>query len=266
MSTFGRYAHFYDLLYRDKDYAAECDGLELLFRRFARAPVRTVLDLGCGTGGHALLLAGRGYAVTGVDRSPGMLAIARRKVRAARAEAAFIRGDIRTVRLRRRFDAVISMFAVLGYQTDDVDIHAALATAAAHLRPGGLLIFDCWFGPAVLADPPADRVKEVREGGLRVVRRTTSSLDLLRQVVAVRFATAARQGRTCTEHCEEEHRMRFFFPRELALLLGASGLRQRLLAPFLRPDEEPGAGDWNVVVVGEKPLQRAASTRRITSA
>ena len=60
--------------------------------------------------------------------------------------------------------------------------------------------------------------------------------------------------------------MRFFFPRELALLLGASGLRQRLLAPFLRPEEEPGLGDWNVMVVAEKPLQRADSTRRITSA
>jgi SAM-dependent methyltransferase len=252
MENFDRYAKFYDLLYRDKDYAAECDCLEGLFARFARRPVQSVLDLGCGTGGHALLLAGRGYRVAGVDRSPGMLAAARRKARAAGLEARFTRGDIRRVRLGTRFDAVISMFAVLGYQTEDRDILAALATAGAHLSPGGLLIFDVWFGPGVLADPPASRTREVREGKTRVVRHTASTMDLARQVVSVNFDVEATEGRTCTERCREEHRMRFFFPREIALLLGATGLTPRLLAPFLRPWEEPGQGDWNVMVVAQK--------------
>lgn len=265
MSAFGRYARWYDALYRDKDYEAEVDFLEAMFGRLARRRVRTVLDLGCGTGGHALVLARRGYAVSGVDRSPGMLRIARNKAGAAGLAVGFERGDLRSVRLGRRFDAVIAMFAVLGYQTADEDVLAALATAAAHLAPGGLLVFDVWFGPAVLADPPHDRTKRVSEGGLHIVRRTRCETDLVSQVVSVRFSTEARARGRAPERCDEEHRMRFFFPRELALLLESAGLRLRLLAPFLEPDREPGAGDWNVTVVAERPAQRRASARRTTS-
>jgi len=58
MTVFNAYASSYDGLYRDKDYEAECDFLEQIFARYARAPIRTILDLGCGTGGHALALTG----------------------------------------------------------------------------------------------------------------------------------------------------------------------------------------------------------------
>ena len=54
--VFDRYARFYDVLYRDKDYAAECRYLERIFDRHSPRRVRSVLDLGCGTGGHALFL------------------------------------------------------------------------------------------------------------------------------------------------------------------------------------------------------------------
>ena len=79
--VFGQeYAAAYDLLYADKDYDAECDLLERIFRESGR-PVRTVLDLGCGTGAHAVRLAQRGYEVVGVDLSEDMLRIARDRAR-----------------------------------------------------------------------------------------------------------------------------------------------------------------------------------------
>jgi ubiquinone/menaquinone biosynthesis C-methylase UbiE len=55
------YASAYDAFYADKDYNAECDLIEGAFRRHATQPVSSVLDLGCGTGNHALRLARRGY-------------------------------------------------------------------------------------------------------------------------------------------------------------------------------------------------------------
>jgi predicted TPR repeat methyltransferase len=55
--VFGNYARFYDNLYSDKDYAAECRYLEKLFRRHSGRGVRSILDLGCGTGNHDLPLA-----------------------------------------------------------------------------------------------------------------------------------------------------------------------------------------------------------------
>ena len=73
MAVFGSdYASAYDALYHDKDYERECDFLEAIFRKYSKK-VKTILDLGCGTAGHALILARRGYEVVGVDRSVTML-------------------------------------------------------------------------------------------------------------------------------------------------------------------------------------------------
>src|SRR5205814_7072190 len=68
------YASAYDALHEDKDYERECDLFERTFDELAAGGVRRVLDLGCGTGGHAIPLARRGYDVVGVDRSEAMLA------------------------------------------------------------------------------------------------------------------------------------------------------------------------------------------------
>ena len=66
------YAQQYDLLYQGKNYDAEVALLERLFAKHDLTG-NAVLDLGCGTGQHAIRLARRGYEVTGVDRSPEML-------------------------------------------------------------------------------------------------------------------------------------------------------------------------------------------------
>jgi SAM-dependent methyltransferase len=132
------YADAYDILYRDKDYAAECDLIERLFQTYGDGSIASVLDLGCGTGNHSLPLAQRGYEVVGVDRSASMLALARGK--AAKSDhnndrrEAFYQGDIRNFDLQRLFDAVLIMLAVLGYQLENSNVLSALKTARRHLR------------------------------------------------------------------------------------------------------------------------------------
>ena len=71
--NFARYALCYDLLYRDKDYAAEAGYVGRLIRS-ATPAARSVLEFGCGTGRHARLLCTMGFDVHGVDRSPEMVA------------------------------------------------------------------------------------------------------------------------------------------------------------------------------------------------
>ncbi|MDI6891226.1 MAG: class I SAM-dependent methyltransferase [Thermodesulfovibrionales bacterium] len=154
------YATAYDALYQDKDYEKECDFIEAIFKKYKCKP-KTILDLGCGTGGHALILAKRGYKVTGIDRSSSMLEIARKKAEWAGLVIEFIEGDITGVSLNRKFDAVISMFAVMSYQTTNDAIAKVCKLAKESLVPGGLFIFDCWHGFAVLSDRPTPRIKEI---------------------------------------------------------------------------------------------------------
>ena len=94
MMVFGKeYADAYDYLYQDKDYKKECDFLEEIFSKFSSG-VKSVLDLGCGTGGHAAILAKRGYQVVGVDRSEEMIEIAKKKTKDIGFSTKFIKSEI----------------------------------------------------------------------------------------------------------------------------------------------------------------------------
>ena len=251
VATFEAYAAFYDALYRDKDYAGECDILERIFERYAVSPVRQILDVGCGTGGHALVLASRGYAVMGVDRSGQMLAVARAKDHTRALNVRFEEADIRSWRGGRTWDAVLAMFAVLSYQVDHDDVAAVIETVRMHLAPQGLFVFDIWFGPGVLTEPPSERTKEMREHGHEITRYASPHLDLVRQTVEVDYIITDVNGERMVRRVRETHRMRFFFPHELDLLLRAGGFRLVHLCPFGQLDEPVRVATWNVTVVAQ---------------
>jgi trans-aconitate methyltransferase len=96
---------------------------------------REVLELGSGGGHNAVHLKKR-YTMTLVDLSAEMLDVSRR----LNPECEHIEGDMRTVRLGRAFDAVFVHDAV-DYMTSEADLRQAMATAFAHLRPGGVAVF-----------------------------------------------------------------------------------------------------------------------------
>lgn len=245
--VFGLYAAYYDLLYRDKDYAAEAAFVAGRLR--ARRPgARSLLELGCGTGRHAARFAEMGFAVTGVDRSEGML----EQARAHAPGCSFLAGDIRELSLSRRFDAVVSLFHVMSYQTTDADLGAALACAGAHLVPGGLLLFDFWHGPAVRKTPPEVRVRQMADERVAVTRRADPVHHEARHVVDVRFSVDIReQGGARAETVQETHAMRYFFVPELVGFLAAAGLE--LLEAGEWMSAAPASADaWSVYCLAEK--------------
>lgn len=248
--VFGQYAGVYDSLYHDKDYSGETDFVIQLLNAHSNGETKSILDMGCGTGGHAIPLAKHGYSVTGVDRSEGMLEQARDKAQAAGHDIAFHQGDVRNVNLNQTFDAVIFMFAVVAYQTSNADLNDALQTARHHLKPGGLLIFDTWNGPAVLADPPTDRVREVPgPNGTRIIRITRPVHDSMAQTIDVQFHVLTLDGDKVSSEIQEAHLMRYLFPQELGFHLKQAGFNLLQACPFMRPDLELSATDWNMSIV-----------------
>jgi SAM-dependent methyltransferase len=245
----GSYADAYDSLYRDKDYENECDFIEDIFRKHGCKP-KTILDLGCGTGGHALILAKRGYKVTGVDRSDPMLAIAKKKANKAGFKIDFIQGDLTSLKLDRKFDAVISMFAVMSYLIANSDLAAVCKLAKDSLKNGGLFLFDCWHGPGVLTDKPTARVKEVsmKTGG-KIIRFTEPELDIENHVVKVHFRVRKTKN-SSIEETKETHVMRFLFPQEIRYFLEVARFHSVDFYPFLDIKGQLTEQDWNMTVIG----------------
>jgi SAM-dependent methyltransferase len=224
--VFEAYAAYYDLLYRDKDYAGEARYVQSLLSRYGCA-AGALLDLGCGTGRHAEPLARLGYSVHGVDVSAAMVERARHSVPSdLRTQLRFETGDARTVRLGAAFDAVISLFHVVSYQNSNEDLAAMFATAGAHLAAGGLFVFDFWYGPGVLTEPPSTRVRRLEDQDLAVTRIAEPTVHPDRNIVDVRYTVFGkrRSSGECFE-LQETHRMRYLFLPELELMLQAAGMQ-----------------------------------------
>jgi SAM-dependent methyltransferase len=243
-----QYASAYDYLYQDKGYKKECDFLETLFRKLG-IKVDTILDLGCGTGGHAVILAERGYKISGVDRSSEMLATAREKAKNAGLKIDFYESSIQDFNLNKKFDAVISMFAVMSYQTENDDLALACKAAKRHLKPKGIFIFDAWNGLAVMTDPPTQRVKEVSMGDEYIIRITNPQLNMFFHTVNTDFKVLKLKKERLISETEETHKMRFLFPQEIKYFLEVAGFKKIEFCPFLELQKPLTEHDWNMTVI-----------------
>jgi len=246
------YSHAYDALYGDKNYAQECDLIQrFLDKHCGDRRIDNLLDLGCGTGGHAFVLAERGLRVVGVDRSQDMLSRAHAKMSAAKLSdpPEWMCGDIRDIELDKTFDATIMMFAVLGYQLRNEDVLATLTTMRRHLRAGGLAVFDFWYGPGVLHELPSSRTKEAPTTDGRWRRMASADLDVRRHCCTVHYELEHLSEDRVKKHAAESHEMRFFFPMEIELFLHCCDFDLLELAAFPQADRAPDQTDWNAIVV-----------------
>jgi len=252
MSVFGNYARYYDLLYRDKDYAGEAQFVHKLLQNYAPS-TKSILELGCGTGVHAFLLAKEGYQVHAVDLSQQMLQQATDRLSHLPTELAsrleFSPGDIRTIQLNQQFDAVISLFHVISYQTSNEDLLAAFATVKSHLKPGGVFIFDCWYGPAVLSDRPVVRIKRLEDEEISAIRIANPVMYPNENLVDVNYQVLIKQKNTNTvEELQELHKMRYLFKPEINLLFLQSGFEYVENREWMT-NRESGFDTWGVYFV-----------------
>ena len=132
---YGELADWFHLLTAPEDYAEEAELYRRVLLEACDEPPRTVLELGSGGGNNASHLKAH-FELTLVDSSLQMLELSR----SLNPECRHLVGDMRDVRLGEEFDAVFVHDAVAYITTED-DLAATIATAAAHLRPGGAVLF-----------------------------------------------------------------------------------------------------------------------------
>jgi len=252
--VFAHYARYYDLLYRDKDYVGEANHVHELIQANLPAAA-TILELGCGTGIHAALLTQKGYAVHGVDMSETMLEAAQQRSRSLPSEQAaklqFSQGDVQTVRIDQTFDVVVSLFHVVSYQTTNEALRATFETAKVHLKPGGIFLFDCWYGPGVLSDLPVVRVKRLEDETIQVTRIAEPVIHFNQNIVDVHYQVLIRDRATGNvEELREVHSMRYLFKPEVDLLMAQHGFTHLAMAEWMT-NQDAGNQTWNVYFIGK---------------
>ncbi len=142
MESYEALAASYDELTGDVGYDRRADFVEKLLLLRAKRPVRSLLDLACGTGTMAAIFAARGYLVTGVDNSPEMLAQAQRKLAALDPPPLLLCQSMPRLRLLEPVDAAICCLDSINYLTRPRDVQRTFARLHESIAPGGALVFD----------------------------------------------------------------------------------------------------------------------------
>jgi SAM-dependent methyltransferase len=234
-ANFEAYSEYYDLLYADKDYQAEADYVLDTLVQHSVPSGGSMLELGCGTGAHAVFFAEKGWRVHGIDLSRHMLI--RAQTRAANSpfskNLCFEFGDVRTFRTSTQFDCVVSLFHVASYQTSNADLEGMFATAATHLKPGGVFLFDFWYGPAVLWERPSVRVKRYSNDRAAITRIAEPIIEDQSNIVEVNYSINVKQRGNLPVEILEKHRMRYFFLPELYPMLSKYGFHITLPTEWL---------------------------------
>lgn len=244
--VFNAYSRYYDLFYRDKDYAGEARYVKGLFVRHG-VEHGEVLEFGSGTGKHGCFLAGMGYRVHGIERSKEMVACA-----STCAGFTCEQGDICTVQVGRKFDAVLSLFHVVSYQTSNADVVAVFTRAGEHLKAGGLFVFDIWYSPAVCVQRPEVRVKRMADEKTEITRIAEPVIYPNKNRVDVIYTIFAREKSTGeVQTFTEIHPMRHFSLPELDMWADKCGF-ERILAEEFMTGQEPGEDTWGVCLALRK--------------
>ncbi|MCZ6690348.1 MAG: class I SAM-dependent methyltransferase [Planctomycetota bacterium] len=214
----------YDLAF-GQDLPIEGTLVEQCFRDHVSYPVRTVLEPGCGTGLVVLLLAQRGFRVTGYDLSPDMVAYARERIGKTGVKdlATVVVADMCTARFREPFDSALNVNDTLGYLVTDEDIISHLRNTADAIKPGGIYIVSVSCAWDDLSSDEWEISWEISEDGITGraewdVEEQDWNKKLSHQVFRMQVNDHGKQYKL-----EERHTMRLWYLDDLRRLIRESG-------------------------------------------
>jgi SAM-dependent methyltransferase len=204
--TFDRYASYYDAFYQDKDYDSEATYIAGLIRRQCGDGPKDVIDFGAGTGKHGVRLASMGLNVHGVEISNSMV------LQAESGKGFSIeQGDVRSYSSSKNYDVALAMFHVLSYMRTLEDFEIALRNINSNLVDNGILVFDVWYGPAVLELGVENREKTATLDGVEIVRKARSVSIPDQQSVEVKYECGFMNQGVFQSEFTESHTLRYFF-------------------------------------------------------
>ncbi len=223
MNDYTSFAELYDLFYADftEDIA--------MYRGFAERTSGAILEIGSGTGRVALALAEEGHTVVGLELSDALRAVAQRKADRAQLtdRVRFVSGDMRCFKIEQHFGLIIVPLNTFLHNLTLDDQLATLVCCQKQLRPGGLLVLDCFNpDPAYAADDGrliVQRSVTDRETGQPAVLLLSRTTDWSNQLQDIMYFIDRSDPHGVVQRAILPTTYRFIFRHEMRLLLKAGG-------------------------------------------
>jgi ubiquinone/menaquinone biosynthesis C-methylase UbiE len=211
---FTKSARYYDALYGFKDYSAAAGEIHKVIQRL-NPRAKSLLDVACGTGRHVEELSAH-YRVEGLDINDDLLAVARERC----PDVPFYSASMVDFELERRFDVVTCLFSSIAYVKTLEGMKAAVGTMRRHLRPGGVLVIEPWFGRETYWTG-AVTANFVDEDDLKIAWMYRSDVEGDVAVLNIHYLVGTPAG---VEHFTERHEMGLFSHKEYCDAIASTGL------------------------------------------
>ncbi len=233
---YSKFAEYYDTIYNEiVDYKSQTSFLEKIFAKFHKGRVRSILDMGCGTGNFTLLFGERGYVATGIDLSDEMIRVAKDKKDADDRKyknVQFLKMDMREIQLGdNRYDIATVLFGGFGYLLEYGEVRKFLAGTKRHLKKDGLLIFEFWHVSGVRPEGSSRSGyvswQKVRDRDRLIIRLDANKYDPKSNISRVLFDFYIINTRTneLIESFSETHLLKTYSMSEMRNLLEQNGFQ-----------------------------------------
>jgi len=246
--SYGKFARYYDIMYQRYNYDQECDFLINMFQRYYEGKAERILDLGCGTGSHDVILARKGFKVVGIDSSTTMIELAREKARNSGLKIEFIVQDMQELQLSNGFDCAICMFGGFGYLLSDEDLKSLFKGLRNVIKPNGLFLFEFWNIDGLKPSPYRSWDKRERKD-IRVYRLSESNYDANEAVLDIRFAFVVLEQERLIDEFEDLHRIRIYSLNEMKSILRNEGFDVLHMLVGYAGKEEPVEDTFRVFAI-----------------
>ena len=246
LKTFKSYSKHYDLIYRKKNYKKEVDYIVKLLKKF-KFDQKELLEFGSGTGNHAEFFVKKGYKVHGIEKSKDMIALSK-KINGFTCQ----HGDICKIKLKKKYDIVLSLFYVINYQINKKNLDDFFKNARYHLKPKSILGFDFWYTPAVNFQKPKIRLNEFKNKNLRIIKLAEPEIIKQKNTVDVKYTIIMNNFlKQTTEVMRENHRIKHFSLNDLEKIFKKYKFRCINLKELIS-NKKPSKNTWGVFCLLQK--------------
>ncbi len=246
IKNFENYSRYYDIIYKNKKYKEEVNHIFKLLEKI-KFNKRNLLEFGSGTGKHAEFLIKKGFKVHGIEKSKKMISMCKKL-----EGFTFQQGDICKIKLKKKYDIILSLFHVISYQTNNQKLENFFKNSRYHLNSNGLLGFDFWYSPAVKFIKPKTKLIEIKKKNFKLIRLAEPILYNKKKIVNVKYTLIIDDFlRKKINIIEERHLMRHFNFSDLYKMFKKYKFKC-LHTCELITNKKPGKNTWGIFCLLQK--------------